>query len=136
MAYPESCRNGSAIPEGHRPTFLYAFDDRPPPAAGKVACLVHVTRCFVYANGTADVECLPVDFVFLENVWIRQDRGHLFMGQCRRMSQSWQDDIRPQDMIPQQLGRWLEQILGQPVVLRPYRTDNNHDAGSGHDAHL
>jgi hypothetical protein len=119
MAHPESSRRGGLIPEGHRPAFLYVFDGRPPPIAGKPACLIHVTRCFIYENGTADVECLPVDYVCLERVWIRQERSHLFMGQCRRMSQSWKENVVAQDRLPQRLGLWLERIVGVPfVVLR------------------
>jgi hypothetical protein len=124
MAHPESARDGSPIPEGRRPTFLYVFDSRPPPSAGKTACLVHLSRCFVYSNGTADVECLPVDYVLLENVWVRREQGNLFMGQSRRMNQSWKDSLMSHDRLPPRLGLWVERLLGQQVALLPHEIPN------------
>lgn len=52
------------------------------------AVMVRVLQCQMYADGRADVLLLPVQYVWIERVWVRPNSGQLFEAQCLKMGRA------------------------------------------------
>ena len=84
--WPEEARHGGPIEaneDGDFPTFIYAH--KSPLAPSTPACLVQVRECFVHADGSADVQLLPVAYVWLRHLWTKPNTGNLYYATCQRM---------------------------------------------------
>jgi len=94
--YPNEARRGQplkevlkAMPQGSNklneyPKFIYAHAS--PLQKGSPAVIVEVHQCLIHPNGTADVHLLPVQFVWLEQIWELPNAGALYFAQARKMN--------------------------------------------------
>ena len=82
---PEEARQGGAI-VGDDCVFIHA--NRGPLAPTTPAALVKVTRCEIFRDGRANVELMPIAYVWLEKVWVKANTGHLYYAQCFRMGEA------------------------------------------------
>jgi len=81
---PNTAKNGGRV-QGDDAMFIHA--NRTPLAPTTPATLVQVIRCQMYPDGRADVVLVPKAYVWLENLRIRPNSGHLYYAQCLRMGE-------------------------------------------------
>mmetsp|Transcript_12206 Transcript_12206/g.15957 ORF Transcript_12206/g.15957 Transcript_12206/m.15957 type:complete len:301 (+) Transcript_12206:149-1051(+) len=79
---PETAKRGGPI-VGNDCLFIHA--NRGPLAPTTPATLVKVIKCDIFRDGRADVELLPVAYVWLEKLWSQGNSGNLHFAQCFKM---------------------------------------------------
>lgn len=84
---PREYKDGSKnlIDDGqYNVQFIHA-NNTPIEANETLGTLVQVIRCQIYNDGRADVLLLPIQHIWLEHLWIRQNSGNLVYGQARKL---------------------------------------------------
>lgn len=74
---------GPVVGENSDVCFVHAMNPLRPL---DMAVLVRVLRCGMFPDGRADVLMVPIQQVWLEQVWIRQNTGDLHYAKCLRLS--------------------------------------------------
>ena len=121
--YPQEARQGGHTTAGGRPAPVFIHANRDPFGVASGACLVQMVRCTISPrDGTADIMLLPIAYVWLEKVWIRQNSGNLHYAQSVRMGQKATRDMH--ELIEQETRTTLIEGMAD---YGDYWTDDEDD---------
>ena len=96
--WPPEARSGERIEpiDGEMPKFVLVDDNVI--QTMMPAFLVQVEHCVVYRDGRADVFLVPVEMVELHRFCVLPDSGHLYYGECRRVSKSESEAMEKENL--------------------------------------
>jgi len=121
---PEEARRGGRV----RGEAMFVHANRAPPTRSAPAVLVRVLRCEIYGDGRADVLLMPCAHVWLEELWVRPNSGHLYYARCLRMNETASREMDGLNRQQETVVRIMDRLRAQVAAVGGGGGDDGHVA--------